>query len=356
MPRLGIFGRANVGKTTLFNALTGLDAPTAPHPYSTTELNLGVARIPDERLTAAAAFEGSDKVTPATLELVDVPMSPGAAGGLPAEALGRLREMEALVAVVRSFADDGVPSDESGLDPVAQTEELILEMALADGEVLERRGERAAKEATADSSRQPAAEAIALAAARAGDGIPLRAHEWSDAERDAMRDLAPLSLKPTVWVVNVSEEDHDPAVAEQMAAVVPAGDTIAVLSAKLEEEAAHLDPEDRVELFEGLGLGEGALVKVVAAAYEAMGLITFFTLGPKEARAWSVRRGSTVRAAAGKVHSDLERGFIRADVAPIGTVVEHGGWAAAKKAGVVRLEGKEYIVEPDDVIEVRFSV
>jgi len=354
--RLGIVGKANTGKTTLFNALCGLEAPTAPHPFSTTELNLGVAKIPDERLEAAARLENSEKVTPATLELVDVPLTPGGSGGLAGEALGRLREMEALLVVLRSFDDAAVPADESGLDPVAQAEDLVLEMALADAEVFERRAERAAKEATADSGRKADAEAVARAAAMLAEGVPLRRAEWTEAELSAFRDMAPLSLKPAVWVVNVSEDAPPQEVAAAVAAVVPDGDTVAVLSARLEEEAAHLDPEDRAELFEGLGLGKGALAKVVAAANEAMGLLTFFTMGPKETRAWSVRSGSTVRQAAGKIHSDLERGFIRADVGAIDEVIAAGGWDAAKKAGIVRLEGKDYLSVEGDVIEVRFSV
>jgi GTP-binding protein YchF len=355
MARLGIVGKANVGKTTLFNALCGLSAPTAPHPYSTTEVNVGVAKIPDERLHAAAILERSEKVVPATLELVDVPMSPGS-GGLSGEALGRIREAEALLVVLRAFEDSAVPATESGLDPVAQAEELILELALADAEVLERRAERAAKEATADASRRSAAEAVAGAAAMTADGIPLRARKWSGAELGHLRDMAPLSLKPSVWVVNVSEDSATDGVAEAVAAVVPGGDTVAVLSARLEAEASQLDPGDRVELFEGLGLGEGALAKVVAAANQAMGLLTFFTLGPKETRAWSVRRGSTVHQAAGKIHSDIERGFIRAEVAAIDDVIAAGGWEAAKKAGIVRLEGKEYLTAEGDVVKVRFSV
>lgn len=355
MARLGIVGKANVGKTTLFNALCGLTAPTAPHPYSTTEMNIGVAKIPDERLNTAAALEHSEKVVPATLELVDVPMAPGG-GGLGAAALGRLREMEALVIVLRAFDDPAVPAAESGLDPVAQAEELIVELALADAEVFQRRAERAAKEATADATLKAAADAVARAAAMAAEGIPLRTGEWSEGELGVFRDMAPLSLKPAVWVVNVSEDGSGEGVAEAVAAVVPAGDTVAVLSARLEEEASQLDPADRVELFEGLGLGEGALAKVVAAANESMGVLTFFTMGPKETRAWSVRRGATVRQAAGKIHSDIERGFIRAEVAAIDDVIAAGGWDAAKKAGIVRLEGKDYLTAEGDVLEVRFSV
>jgi len=355
--RVGILGLPNVGKTTLFNALTGLSAATASHPFSTTEPNVGVARVPDERLERAAHLEKSAKVVHATLDLLDLPaMAPGGAGFGP-QFFGRLREMEAVAVVLRAFRSDSVPDTESGTDPVAQAETLLLELTLADAEVFSRRAERTAKEATADASKRLAAEAFAKAAALLGEGIALRSTEWSEAQLEAFRDLAPLTLKPAVWVINVSEDAADPRALESaVAAVVPAGDVVVVVSVLLEEEAARLDPADRAELYEGLGLGEGALSRVVRATYDALGLISFFTVGPKESRAWTVRRGASAPEAAGKVHSDLERGFIRAEVASIDDVLAAGGWDGAKAAGKVRLEGKEYRVVEGDVLVVRFSV
>lgn len=353
MPRIGIVGRPNSGRTTLFNALTGLEAHTAPHPFSTTEANIGVAKIPDEQLERVAELEGAAKIVHASLELLDVPLVHGPSGGLAGEALGKLREMEALVIVLRAFTDPAIPDEESGTDPVAQAEELLLELTLADGEVFTRRAEKAAKEATADASHRREADTDAAAAEMLAEGAPMRTREWTDEERSYFRDLAPLSLKPAVWVVNVAEDDGD---GEGVSVVVPEGDRVVALSAELEEEAVRLDPEERAELFEGLGLGEGALAKVVAASYEALGLLTFYTVNPTEAHAWSVPLGTTARRAAGKVHSDLERGFIRAEVAGIGEVIEAGGWDAAKAAGVVRVEGKDYVVGDGDVIQVRFSV
>ncbi len=359
MAHIGIVGYPNVGKTTLLNALTGLEAPVAPHPFSTTEPNVGVARVPAPALERAAEVEGSRKTVHATLDLLDVPAmaKPGRGGGLGAQFLARLREMEALAVVLRAFEDDAVPAAESGTDAAAQAEELMLELALADAEVFGRRREKIAKEATADPSKKSAAAAIAKAAEVLEAGHPLRGEPWADDEVAAFRDLAPLTLKPVVWVVNVGEDDPDPE--RHVAAVrevVPAGDPVVALSAKLEEEGSRLEPEERAELFEGLGLGEGALATMVAASYEALGLVSFYTLGPKEAHAWTVRRGSTVRTAAGKIHSDLERGFIRAEVAWIGAVIDAGGFDAAKAAGAVRVEGRDYLVRDDDVILVRFSV
>jgi ribosome-binding ATPase len=357
VPQLGIVGLPNVGRTTLFNALTGLDAPTAPHPFSTAEPNLGVARAVDPRLDVAARLEGSKKVVHATLDLMDLPAVHRPGGGLDARWLGRLREMDALVIVLRAFTDPAVPDAESGHEPLTQAETLLLDVTLADAEVFARRAERVAKEATSDPSRRGAAEAMARASALLADGEPLRSGSWTEEELGAFADLGAITLRPAVWVVNVDEnEEHPDDLVERVSAVVPAGDEVVALSARLEEEGSRLDPVERDELFEGLGLGKGALVTVVEAAYSALGLLSFFTLGPKEARAWTVPRGSTTAVAAGKIHSDMQRGFIRAEIVPIDMLLDAGGWAAAKAAGTVRVEGRDHPVSDGDVMLVRFSV
>jgi GTP-binding protein YchF len=357
MARLGIVGLANTGKTTLFNALTGLAAPAAAHPYSTVEPNVGVANVPDERLEVAAGLEGSARVVHATLELMDLPPLSREGGSPARQFMGRLREMEALVLVLRAFTDPTVPSAASGTDPVAQAEELLLELALADHEVFARRSERLAKEAAADPTKRSAGRAVEEAADRLSNGEALRTREWSEEALSAFRDLAPLTLKPAVWVINIDEGAGAPdQLVESVRAVVPSPDVVVAISARLEEEGARLAPEERAELYEGLGLGEGALARMVQAAYEGLGLISFYTVGPKESRAWTVRAGATAPEAAGKIHSDLERGFIRVEVATLDAVLDAGGWDNAKKAGRVRVEGKGYVVQPDDVLVVRFSV
>ena len=356
--RVGIFGLPNVGKTTLFNALTGLAAPTAAHPYSTTEPNIGVAKVLDDRLDRAADVEHSAKIVRATLDLLDLPAMAGpAGGGFGGQFLGRLREMEALVGVLRAFTDEGVTDTDSGTDPAAQAENLLLELILADAEVFARRAERAVKEAGADPAKKAFASSVQRGADLLAGGAPMRVGSWAPEDLAAFRDMAPLTLKPTVWAVNVGEDEAGRAgLLTAVEAVVPPGDVVVALSAAIEEEAVRLDPGDRAELLEGLGLGEGALATMVRAVYSAVGLISFFTLGPKEAHEWTVRRGATAPEAAGKIHTDLERGFIRVDVCPIESVIEAGGWGPAKAGGKVRLEGKDYVVAEGDVIEVRFSV
>jgi GTP-binding protein YchF len=356
--KIGILGFPNVGKTTLFNALTGLTVPTAPHPFSTLEPNVGVASVPDEKLDRAAAVEHSAKIVHAQLELLDVPAmaKPGHGGGLAGQFLARLRDVEALAIVLRAFEDQGVPDDESGVDPVGQAQELLLELALADFDVFDRRRAKIAKEATADPSKRGAADAVAAGTAVLEAGEALRQHSWEGEAIRAFRDLAPLTLKPAVWVVNAGEDSDLGALAAAVADVVPDGDTVVAVSALLEEEATQLDPEDRAELFEGLGLGEGALSQMVGASYTALGVQSFYTLGPKEAHAWTVRLGASAPEAAGKIHSDLERGFIRAEVAQIDAVIEAGGWDAAKASGIVKVEGKAYTISEGDVVLIRFSV
>lgn len=348
MARLALVGLPNVGKTTLFNAVTGLEAPTAPHPYSTREPHIGVAAVPDPRLERLAALEGSAEVVHATLELVDLPA--GREGRLEDRLLGRLREADALAMVLRAFTEPAVPAEESGTDPAAQAGELSLHLVLADLDQLSRRLERVAKEATADPAKRAEEEVLRRAAALLEEEAPLRSRPWGEEAR-YFRDLAPLTLKPAVWVVNVGEEQEP---VENLP--VPEGDVVVSLSCRLEEEGARLEPEERAELFEGLGLGEGALARMVRAAYRALGLVSFYTVNRRQAHAWTVPRGTPVAEAAGKVHSDMERGFIRAEVAPADEVIGAGGWEEARRRGIARIEGRDYLVQEGDLVQVRFSV
>lgn len=353
MTRAGLLGFPNVGKTTLFNALTGLDAFTAPHPYTTTRPNIGTARAPDRLLEQLAGLENSRKVTHAGVDLVDLPaVRSGSLRGL-----GAGREPDLLLAVVRAHDSDAVPVDEHGTDPVSQADDLLVEVAMSDFEMFERRMERLRKEAAADLSLRPVAEAVISATERLAEGNPLRQGEWSEIELRAFRDMVPLSLLPCVWVVNVAEDNAgNDGVVERVAEAVPDTDPVMAVSALLEEEVAGLDPSERAEVYEGLGLGEGAPTRVVSSVYDVLGLVTFYTVNRRDARAWTVQAGTGAREAAGRIHSDMERGFIRAEVAPIDDVIGCGGWARARADGVVRVEGRDYEVRDGDVMMVRFSV
>ena len=354
MARVGLFGFPNAGKTTLFNALTGLAAAVAPHPFTTASPNVGVGRVADSRLEEAAVLEKSAKVTHPSLELADLPALGGGGGG---EAMSRLREAEALAAVVQAHSlrwDTGAPPD-----PAAQAEELLLELCLADHQVFQRRAPRLAKEASANPELRPAAGAVEEAAALLAEGALLRSRPWSETQMKIFRDMSPVTLTPCVWVVN-AEEDMSPSdldgLRDGVAAVVPDGDAVLALSARLEEEVSRMEPEERRDLYEGLGLGEGAPQAVMSAVYRALNLLTFYTLGPKECRAWTLPAGSTALDAAAKIHSDFARGLIRAEACPLDEVIAAGGWDAAKAAGVIRVEGKTYPVADGDALTIRFSV
>lgn len=354
MTRIAILGFSNSGKTTLFNALTGLEAPTAPHPYTTVEPNVGVLRVADPLLDGIAVLERSRKVTRAALDLHDLP----AVRSGSVRRLGPGREPDALLVVLRGHQAGTVPAGAHGTDAVGQAEELLVELAVSDSEVFDRRRERIAKEASADPELRPAAETIARAADLLAGGTPLRQFPWTEAELRAFRGLAPLSLLPCIWVINAGEDDPDQeALVDSLGEMVPPTDPVLAVSALLEEEVVRLDPVEREEIYEGLGLGQGARAAVARAVMDSLGLLTFYTMNSRESRAWTVSEGSTARQTAGKIHSDLERGFIRAEVGPIEEVIRHGGWAGAKSSGgAIRVEGKDYLVQDGDAILVRFSV
>lgn len=358
MERLGLVGLPNSGKTSLFNALTGADAAVAAHPFTTTESTQAAAPLPDRRLDALAAMSHSRKVVRAGVEVVDIAglVSGSSTGeGLGNRFLAGIREVDALCLVLRAFDDPEVVGE---TDPVEALGILELELVLADAATVEAQLDKRRKAARADKSlaREVAAMETALQVLSAG--TPLY-RAGLDAEQRALRKgLFLLTDKPVLVVVNLGEDQL-----EQADAVVkPVDDELAGhgdvlgVSVKLEAEAARLDPAERDELLEGLGLGEGALARVARAAYHLLGRRVFFTTGDKESRAWSFRAGATAPECAGVIHSDLQRGFIRAEVVHWDVLLEAGSWAAAKAAGKIRLEGKDYAVADGDVLEIRFNV
>jgi GTP-binding protein YchF len=356
--RLGIVGLPNAGKSALFNALTGGAAVVAAHPFSTTETNIGVAKVGDHRLTSLAAMSKSKKTVPATVELVDI--AGLVAGASTGEGLGNrflagIREVDAVILVLRSFED---PNVVGGTDALDDLHTLELELVLADAASVEGLLQRRRKDVKAGTSAAGEVPALEAALAVLNSGTPIYRSSLSTEQRTALRPSFLLTNKPVLAVVNLGEDQ----VAESDDIVKPVaaelGDAAEVLgvSVQLEAEAAQLDASERAELLEGLGLGEGALPRVVRAAYHLLGRRTFLTTGDKESRAWTFRAGAKAPECAGVIHSDLQRGFIRAEVIRWDQLLELGSWAAAKDAGKLRVEGKDYEVIDGDVLEIRFNV
>jgi ribosome-binding ATPase len=356
---LGLVGRANAGKTALFNLVTGGDGEVAPYPFTTREPSRGMADVPDPRVTAIADAQDIPRRVMAQVQLVDIAgLAAGAGGGegVGGAALGQLRQADALVHVVRAFANAEVPHPEDAVDPVADAEAIDLELILADREQVERRMERVRKGARAGEAgaKEELARLEAVAAVLdAGD--PARSVADDDARALAF-EMGLLSAKPVLYVANTDEELDPPADLADYAAA--RGATCLALPVGLELELTQMDPAEAAELAEEMGLGSvrGADA-VVAAAYELLDLVTFFTgSGPPEARAWPITRGTNAQRAAGKIHSDLERGFIRAEVINWEDLVKAGSYARAKEQALVRMEGKDYVVQEGDVLQIRFNV
>jgi len=354
--RLGLVGLPNSGKSSLFNALTGANAAVASHPFSTTETTVGIAQVPDERLWKLAEMSESRKVVPAGVEFVDIAaLAKGASTGegLGNKFLGSLREVDALVFVLRAFEDPTVPTASGGdPDPAEDLATLEFELVLADLAAVQGRLHRQQKAAKGDKSLLSEIAALEKAQGFLDEGTPLYRAKFAPEERELLRQSFLLTTKGILTVVNISEDQLDDAakLAE------PFGDDAVAVSVQLEAEAARLDPEERTEMLEGLGLGEGVVPRVAAAAYHLLGRRTFLTTGDKESRAWTFRAGARAPECAGVIHSDLQRGFIRAEVIRWDELLDIGSWNRAKELGKLRVEGKEYEVQDGDVLEIRFNV
>lgn len=357
MERFGFVGLPNAGKSSLFNALSGGNALAAPYAFATTDANVGVARVPDSRLDALAAMSKSKSVVPATVQFFDIGgLVEGASKGegLGNRFLAGIREVEAIVYVLRAFTDGDVPGP---TDPIEHLRVLEIELTLADLESVEKFVDRKRKAAKNDKSLQPEVDALERALPVLEAGTPIYRSALSAADREHLKASFLLTNKPVLAVVNIGEDQLDDA--DAIAAPISAelgGAEVVAACVQLEAEAAQLDAAERVEMLEGLGLGEGALPRFVRTAYHLLGLRTFFTTGEKESRAWTFRAGAKAPECAGVIHTDLQRGFIRAEVIHWDELLAIGSWSGARDVGKLRVEGKDYEVQDGDVLEIRFNV
>ena len=364
--KLGIVGLPNVGKSTLFNSLTKAGAESANYPFCTIDPNVGVVAVPDFRLQKLAALYDSQKITPAVIEFVDIAgLVKGASKGegLGNQFLSNIREVVAIVHVVRCFEDPNVIHVDGSVDPLRDIETIDLELIFSDLEVLERRISKTARSAMNDKSLAKEVETLKALKAHLEDGKLARSYEPADEDEAAfIASLNLLTAKPVIFAANVSEDDvaddgaSNPHVAAVRKFAEENNSEVFVICAQIEQEIAELDDDEKKMFLEDLGLSESGLDKLIAASYRILGLISYLTVGVTETRAWTIKVGTKAPQAAGKIHSDFERGFIRAEVVSYQDLIDCGSYNAAKEKGLVRLEGKDYVVKDGDVVLFRFNV
>ena len=362
--KLGIVGLPNVGKSTLFNSITKAGAECANYPFCTIEPNVGVVPVPDERLDNLAKMYNPQKVTHAVIEFVYIAgLVKGASKGegLGNKFLSHIRETDAIVEVVRCFENSNIVHVDGSIDPIRDIETINLELIFSDIETVNKRLDKAKKNLKADKKYQEEIDLLEKIKETLEKGISARALEFNDDEKILVKDMFLLTTKPILYIANVSEEQLENAQNDEMVLKVKEyakkeNAEVIPLCVKIEEELSGLEDEDKKEMLEAMGLDESGLDKVIKKSYDLLGLMSFLTAGEPEVRAWTIKKGAKAPQAAGKIHSDIERGFIKAEVVSYDDLMREGSMLQAREKGLVRQEGKEYIMQDGDIVLFKFNV